>query len=185
MREEEEKRKAAVERAKLDMEKAEAARKAAEKDAVAAYKKSEEEKKAELETKKTEWELKLAKKKEDEKAMKKAWAMDEWDKQQTACGMIGYPPYTSPGDWCTETGPQPIKVHRDRISIETLRHYQIPWRYHESDTDYIMIETPDIDLEILYDHTRRLRYRESPVFTRRHEDQLYLVRKPPRRRWRW
>jgi len=104
----------------------------------------------------------------------------------TACAAtIGYPPYMSPGGWCTDTEPQYIKVHRDHICVETLTHYHIPWKYHESEADYILIQSPDIDLEILYDHTRRLRYRGSPLFTRRHEDQLYIVRKPHRRHGWW
>jgi len=100
-------------------------------------------------------------------------------------GKVEHPPRTNTGGGYSGTESEYIKVHRDRICVETLTHYQIPWKYHEHDVDYvIMLYSPDIDLEILFDHTRRFRCRERFPFTRRPEDKLYIVRKPHRSsRW--
>nr|OQO22268.1 hypothetical protein B0A51_09325 [Rachicladosporium sp. CCFEE 5018] len=58
-------------------------------------------------------------------------------------------------------GHQPVyaKIHRDYLSVETLRYYSIPYEYDPSDENYIIVlrEMDKYETNILFDHTKALR----------------------------
>ena len=134
-----------------EMERAEAARKAAEEKAVQAfkqtmqeqkeaeekavfeYKKSEAERKAELAAKKEAWEAEqlLKKQKEEEKVRLNLLKAGFSPQQVDAIMDPKLAPRVSPGGEFTGTESKYIMVHKDHICVETLTHYHIPWKYDE------------------------------------------------------
>jgi hypothetical protein len=72
------------------------------------------------------------------------------------------PPFTR---WSTRPDvrgqlPQPIypKLHRSHLDLETLLYYDIPYEIAD-DPDWVLVlrEMSDMELEVLFEHTRRLR----------------------------
>ena len=51
------------------------------------------------------------------------------------------------------------KVHRDYLSIDTLRYYDIPYDYDHDDPNYIIIlrEMDKYELDVVFEHTKQLR----------------------------
>ena len=51
------------------------------------------------------------------------------------------------------------KIHKDFLSIDTLRHYGLPYEYDRSDPNYfiILFGLDHSETEVLFEHTRRLR----------------------------
>ncbi|KAF2192952.1 hypothetical protein K469DRAFT_745383 [Zopfia rhizophila CBS 207.26] len=82
-----------------------------------------------------------------------------------------------------------IRVHRRYLTPDTLRVYELPWKYDPDDRDYIIIhrdyDDPGIDLKILIDHTRRhgLREYEHEYLVRKTHGNRAEVIRPRRRRW--
>ncbi|KAF2164385.1 hypothetical protein M409DRAFT_25263 [Zasmidium cellare ATCC 36951] len=83
--------------------------------------------------------------------------------QQTAS--YAYPPPPPPNSSGQYRGPTWVKAHRDHISPETLRYYDLPWEYDMNDNNYIIIQRDmePRETDILFEHTRRLR--ERPAVT--------------------
>lgn len=94
---------------------------------------------------------------------------------------VQYSQYSYPDTAYAGTEPTYIRVRREHLAIETLTHYSIPWRHDPHDSAYIIIlrdiNDPGIDLEILFDHTRRLRCQKPWPFSHRHHDKIYLMRR--------
>ena len=66
------------------------------------------------------------------------------------------------------------KVLRKYISEQTLEYYQLPWKVAEDDPDYLIIlrEVDSRELDVLFEHTRRLQGKLS-------EPQVVIERPPP------
>ncbi|KAF2120524.1 hypothetical protein BDV96DRAFT_594978 [Lophiotrema nucula] len=91
--------------------------------------------------------------------------------------------------------PTYVKVHRDHLSVDTLQYYDIPFEYDRGDPEYLIIlrEMDQKETEILFEHTRRLRSRGTPLLIEQrkdhgHKDYAWVRRKrsvsrsPSRRR---
>ncbi|KAF2491476.1 hypothetical protein BU16DRAFT_565175 [Lophium mytilinum] len=59
--------------------------------------------------------------------------------------------------------PTYTKIHKDHLSMDTLLYYEIPWEYDKHDHDYFVIlrELDERDTDVLFEHTRRLRSRDT------------------------
>ncbi|KAF2771689.1 hypothetical protein EJ03DRAFT_349301 [Teratosphaeria nubilosa] len=77
-----------------------------------------------------------------------------------------------------------IKVHRDYLSPETLRYYEIPYESDRTDPNYIIIlrEMDKYETDVLFEHTRRLRAGAGKLFL---EDQRKAGRGGEERKYAW
>ncbi|KAL8656992.1 MAG: hypothetical protein Q9226_002363 [Calogaya cf. arnoldii] len=57
--------------------------------------------------------------------------------------------------------PTYLKVHRKHLEPATLDAYELPWEWDDRDSDYLIIKRwlPEIDQDLLFEHTRK--YREQ------------------------
>ena len=55
--------------------------------------------------------------------------------------------------------PSYMRINRARILPETLAYYGLPWEFDSQDIDYILVkvELSHSEMEVLYEHTRRLK----------------------------
>lgn len=60
------------------------------------------------------------------------------------------------------------RIHKNRLDIETLNHYDIPWEYG-ADAEHIVVlrECSQEDLDVLFEHTHRLRNGKLILVARR------------------
>lgn len=73
------------------------------------------------------------------------------------------PPPPAPDSSARELPTYPM-VHRKHLDMDTLIYYDIPYEHHDDDPDYLIImqECNQPELEILFEHTRRLRQDQAP-----------------------
>ncbi|KAJ5020311.1 hypothetical protein PSV08DRAFT_223167 [Bipolaris maydis] len=74
------------------------------------------------------------------------------------------PPLPPARDSSAQEPPTYPMVHRKYLDWETLRYYDIPYQYHDKDLEYIIImqELDEFELDVLFEHTKRLRQDQAP-----------------------
>ncbi|KAJ4305064.1 hypothetical protein N0V90_000594 [Kalmusia sp. IMI 367209] len=85
--------------------------------------------------------------------------------------------------------PTYVKVHKEHLSIDTLLYYDIPYEIDRVDPNYIIVlrEMESREMEILFEHTRRLRSRATTKLLieerqdRGKSDYAWVRRSRPRR----
>ncbi|SMR45138.1 unnamed protein product [Zymoseptoria tritici ST99CH_3D1] len=89
----------------------------------------------------------------DEEKAKKFKKQVESKHNTTTTALVAGEPFRPP------RAPVYPKIHREYLSVETLKYYQIPWEYDRSNPEYIII-LRDMDkhgTDMLFEHTSRLR----------------------------